>query len=205
MKSPLQQRTDWLVPKVSLFGYFTVLCKVLYPESPPPPYTCTHPCPSPHLSLYAHTLHPLPLPPHTQTYEDLDEILARFVQPMASFAKDLITHKCYKPADGGNVDQLKKLLVEEKSKNPKHIPYLFSASKQYPGKFCLSYQPGSKHRIEYLTPTPHGFRYRSRIHSSVDRLLKWFKGHCQEPIMAPPTAVWPLTSPPLPMVFHVIL
>ncbi len=88
----------------------------------------------------------------------MDEILARFVQPMASFTKDLIVHKSYRKANGGNIDDLKKLLRDEKIKNPKRIPYFFSASKQFPGKFCLAYQPGSRPRIEYVTATPDGFR-----------------------------------------------
>jgi transcription elongation factor SPT6 len=96
----------------------------------------------------------------------LDEILAQFVQPMAANAKDLILNKYYRQ-DGGDSEELKKMLQEEKTKNPKRIPYLFSASKQLPGKFLLAYQPSSKSRIEYVTVTPDGFRYRNREH-------KWF-------------------------------
>lgn len=124
---------------------------------------------------------PLPF----QTYEDLDEIIARFVQPMASFAKDLISHKSYRTANGGNIDELKRLLIEEKASNPKRIPYFFSASKQLPGKFCLGYQPGSKPRVEYLTVTPDGFRYRNRVHGSVNSLIKWFKEHYADPVPRP--------------------
>lgn len=120
-----------------------------------------------------------------QTYEDLDEILARFVQPMAANAKDLIVHKCYMQANGGNSDELKRKLQEEKAKNPKRIPYFFSASKQLPGKFLLGYQPGSKPRIEYVTVTPDGFRYRDRVHDSVNSLLNWFKEHYQDPVPRP--------------------
>lgn len=108
--------------------------------------------------------------------------------PMASFAKDLFLHKCYRNAHGGSVDELKKLLREEKSKNPKRIPYFFSASKQFPGKFCLGYQPGSKPRVEYATVTPDGFRYRNQVHDSVDNLIRWFKQHYQDPVPRPPTA-----------------
>lgn len=115
-----------------------------------------------------------------QTYEDLDEILARFVQPMAANAKDLILNKCYLQAIGGNSEELMRKLQEEKAKNPKRIPYFFSASKQLPGKFLLGYQPGSKPRIEYVTVTPDGFRYRNRIHDNVNGLLAWFKEHYQD-------------------------
>lgn len=104
---------------------------------------------------------------------------------MASLSRDLTQHKCYRPASGGNIEELKKLLREEKSKNPKRSPYFFSASKQLPGKFVLCYLPGSKPGFEYMTVTPDGFRYRNRVHNSVNGLLKWFKEHYREPVPKP--------------------
>jgi transcription elongation factor SPT6 len=115
----------------------------------------------------------------------LDEILAWLVRPMATNAKDLILNKYYRQANGGNSEELKNMLQEEKTKNPKRIPYLFSASKQLPGKFLLAYQPSSKSRIEYVTVTPDGFRYRNRVHESINGLLKWFKEHFQESVPRP--------------------
>lgn len=143
------------------------------------------------ISMYSYYI----LLSHPQTYEDLDEILARFVQPMASYAKDLLIHKSYRKAKGGNFEELKKLLREEKSKNPKRIPYFFSAYKELPGKFCLGYQPGSKPRVEYVTVTPDGFRYRNHVHESVDGLIFWFKEHHADLV---PTAHGTPTSVPTP-------
>lgn len=104
---------------------------------------------------------------------------------MAANARDLITNKCYHHANSGNADELKKQLREEKAKSPKRIPYFFSASKQYPGKFLLGYQPGSRPRVEYLTVIPDGFRYRNRVHDGVNDLIKWFKAHYQDPVPRP--------------------
>ena len=118
-------------------------------------------------------------------YEDLDEILARFVQPMAANARDLLTNKSYRDANGGDRKQLERLLHDEKSKNPKRIPYFFSASLQYPGKFVLAYQPGMKPKLEFVTVIPEGFRYRGQIQESVNQLISWFKGHYKEPIRIP--------------------
>ena len=46
------------------------------------------------------------------------------------------------------------------------------------------------HRVEYVSISPDGFRYRSQMFTSVNGLFRWFKDHYQEPI--------PGRSPPLP-------
>ena len=126
-----------------------------------------------------------PSPPKFQEYEDLDEILARYIQPMAAFARDLLTHKVYRAASGAEKKALEKLLSEEKRKNPKRIPYFFSACRKSPGKFALAYQPASKSAIEYFSLTPDGYRYRGKVHSNVNVLVTWFKAHYQDPIPRP--------------------
>lgn len=37
-----------------------------------------------------------------QEFEDLDEITARYVQPMAAFARDLLGHKYFQDCNGGD-------------------------------------------------------------------------------------------------------
>lgn len=53
-----------------------------------------------------------------QEFEDLDEIIARHIQPMASHARDIINFKNYMDTDGGKKDQLERKLYEEKKKAP---------------------------------------------------------------------------------------
>lgn len=96
-----------------------------------------------------------------------------------------MSHKCYRDAEGGERKILERLLAEEKSHSPRRIPYYFSASKQYPGKFVLAYQPSSKPKFELVTVVPEGFRYRGEVHSSVTQLLNWFKEHYKDPIRIP--------------------
>ena len=96
------------------------------------------------------------------------------------------------------IQSLKKLLRDEKSKNPKRIPYLFSASKELPGKFCLAYQPGSRPRIEYVTVTVDGYRYRNKMLRSINELIKWFKEHYQDPIPRPAQSTAPVTGSQIP-------
>ena len=60
---------------------------------------------------------------------------------------------------------------------PSKIPYYFSASKEHPGKFLLSYAPKMKPRHEFMTVTPDGIRFRQQIHHSLNACINWFKEH----------------------------
>ncbi|KAL7976080.1 hypothetical protein Chor_009758, partial [Crotalus horridus] len=144
---------------------------------------------------------------NTEEFEDLDEIVARYVQPMASFARDLLSHKYYHECNGGDRKRLEELLIKTKKEKPTFIPYFICACKDLPGKFLLGYQPRgkprwvcppsplarqptlarvatkvSRRRIEYVTVTPEGFRYRNHIFPTVNGLFRWFKDHYQDPV-----------------------
>ncbi|NWR80929.1 SPT6H factor, partial [Centropus unirufus] len=119
---------------------------------------------------------------NTEEFEDLDEIVARYVQPMASFARDLLNHKYYQDCNGGDKKKLEELLIKTKKEKPTFIPYFISACKDLPGKFLLGYQPRGKPRIEYVTVTPEGFRYRGQVFPTVNGLFRWFKDHYQDPV-----------------------
>ncbi|ODM97896.1 Transcription elongation factor SPT6 [Orchesella cincta] len=120
----------------------------------------------------------------TDEFEDLDEIIARHVNPMASHARDLINFKYYLNTLGGSRQRADEYLLEEKAKNANKIHYLIQASKEYPGKFLLSYLPRTKPVHEFVTVTPEGFRYRHQNFDSLNQLLKWFKEHFRDPLPA---------------------
>ena len=117
-----------------------------------------------------------------QEFEDLDEIIARHIQPMASLARDVLSHKYYKDTEGGNRTTLEEMLKAEKTKNPKRIPYFLTSSKDAPGRFLLGYMPRVKPRVEYVSVTPDGYKYRGRIHANLNALFRWFKEHFRDPI-----------------------
>ena len=114
---------------------------------------------------------------------------------MAQLAHELHACKHYRSADGGNISKLMGMLAEEKKQQSSRIPYFFSASQQLPGKYILAYQPANKPKIEYLTLTPEGYKYRGLVHSDINALLKYFKEHYQEP---PPRPVLPGLAQPTP-------
>ncbi|XP_001355099.4 transcription elongation factor SPT6 [Drosophila pseudoobscura] len=125
----------------------------------------------------------------TEEFEDLDEIIARYINPMACAARELIQYKYYKnnatPANGNEREFMEQLLRDEKAKDPKKIHYFFTASKTIPGKFLLSYLPKTKARTEYVTVMPEGYRFRGQVFDSVNSLLRWFKEHWLDPTASP--------------------
>lgn len=112
-----------------------------------------------------------------ESYEDLDEIIARYIQPMASYARELLNYKyCIKNIPEGIDEELalREVLIEEK-RNTQMFPYRFCASRKMPGKFLLGYIPSNKPKIEYLTVTPRGYRFRKLYFKNLASLIKWFK------------------------------
>ncbi|CAG0924647.1 unnamed protein product, partial [Notodromas monacha] len=121
----------------------------------------------------------------TEEFEDLDEIVARYVAPMAAHARDILSYKYYRDTEGGNRELAEDILREEKRKAPNKIPYILSVVAQAhgtPGRFMLSYQPRLKARHEFVSVTPEGFRYRKQSFDSLNAMLKWFKEHHREPV-----------------------
>lgn len=120
-----------------------------------------------------------------EEFEDLDEIIARHINPMASYARDLLTYKYYRPSLLGLRDKAEELLKDEKKRNSNKIHYFLSASKSYPGKFMISYLPRNSCKHEYISVTPDGFKFRQQMFDNILSLMKWFKEHFREP---PPVA-----------------
>ena len=53
-----------------------------------------------------------------EEFEDLDEIIARHIQPMAAFARDLLNYKYFKDLESDNREAADKVLLEEKRSTP---------------------------------------------------------------------------------------
>lgn len=124
-----------------------------------------------------------------EEFEDIDEIIARHVQPMAGFARDVLNFKYCISADGGKKDAMEKILADEKKKAPSKIHYYIAPSAEFPGKFLLSYLPRTKAKHEFVTVTPDGYRYRSRSFRSMNSLFRWFKDHFRDPVPGTPAAM----------------
>lgn len=64
-----------------------------------------------------------------EEFEDLDEIIARHINPMAAYASELLDFKYYKTSVEGIKDKAEEILKEQKKQNPGGIPYIVSATK----------------------------------------------------------------------------
>ena len=128
-------------------------------------------------------------------FDDLDEVVARYIEPMAELVREVLSNPKYRRGSkeelskcfgsipavcGSNTMSLANLVKDEKRQNPSRIPYLFGLSTELPGRISLHYQPGSKTRVEYIKLGPDGFLFRERRFSSLRELMIWFKQHFHE-------------------------
>ena len=117
-----------------------------------------------------------------EEFEDLDEIIARHVNPMAAYVSEILDFKYYKPDVMGIKEKAEEIIKAQKKANPGGIPYILSAAKNIPGKFTLSYLPRAQCRHEYVSVTPEGFKFRVQMFSKLSDMIRWFKEHFRDPI-----------------------
>jgi len=109
-----------------------------------------------------------------EKYDELDELVAEFVSGMNDKKHQMQTHDKFK---FGSEEDIKELLQDEKAEDPSTIPYFLSYSYKEPGRFLLSYIPGSNVQHEYISLVPQGFRFRGAIFEKPSHLIRWFKKH----------------------------
>jgi hypothetical protein len=119
-----------------------------------------------------------------EDFEDLDEILARYVNPMANNVREILNYKYFHDFDDDSkkLEVIESLLLNEQRANPTRIPYFFTCDKTHPGKFLLSYMVRLKAKHEYISITPDGYKFRHQVHKSFNVLVNWFKKHHNDPI-----------------------
>lgn len=129
-----------------------------------------------------------------EEFEDLDEIIARHINPMAAHSRDILNFRYCKDTQGGKRDVAEEILRTDKKAQPGKIHYILSPSKELPGKFMMSYLPRTKARHEYVTITPDGFRFRKINFETLSNLMKWFKEHFRDPIPGTPITPGRMTN-----------
>ncbi|CAN6354813.1 unnamed protein product [Urochloa humidicola] len=117
-----------------------------------------------------------------ETFEDLDEVIDRYVDPLVGHLKSMLSYRKFRKGLKTEVDEL---LRAEKAENPMRIVYSFGISHEHPGTFILSYIRSTNPHHEYVGLYPKGFRFRKRDFDNIDRLVSYFQKNIDKP---PPDA-----------------
>ncbi|KAI3700269.1 hypothetical protein L2E82_44891 [Cichorium intybus] len=111
-------------------------------------------------------------------FEDLDEVMDRYVDPLASHLKTMLGYRKFKHGRKTEVDES---LWKEKIQNPSRIVYSFGISHEHPGTFILTYIRSSNLHHEYVGFYPKGFMFRKKMFPEIDRLVAYFQRHITDP------------------------
>jgi len=122
-----------------------------------------------------------------EEYDDLDEIVGRFIEPIMSKVEDAKTHKKFMR---GTKEEVSKKLLRERDRT-KVTSIRFSLDESHPGYLRLSYvfqnSQSGKARHELISLLPTGFRFRDETFHSVNRIYDYFKRNpVQKPKDDPP-------------------
>lgn len=110
-----------------------------------------------------------------KAYDDLDEILSKYVVPLSTYITKLTSsHKFSSKSE----EEIKNQLIREKSSS-QHIPYLIGLSK-YPGYFSIYYLPNKKVKNEKIGVSPEGYTFLKRLFKDPIKLINAFKRSHQE-------------------------
>ena len=94
-----------------------------------------------------------------EEYESLDEVIARFIEPMNDIVKDIVATPHRKFISGSMAEATSKLQEKVEPRGKDKAAYgIHFASEKEPGKFCLSFLEAHKRIKQFkLRVTPHGY------------------------------------------------
>ncbi|OAY44576.1 transcription elongation factor SPT6 homolog isoform X1 [Manihot esculenta] len=113
------------------------------------------------------------------TFEDLDEVMDRYVDPLVTHLKAMLSYRKFRRGTKAEVDEQLKI---EKSDYPMRIVYSFGISHEHPGTFILTYIRSKNPHHEYVGLYPKGFKFRKRMFEDIDRLVAYFQRHIDDPM-----------------------
>nr|DAD43000.1 TPA_asm: hypothetical protein HUJ06_001230 [Nelumbo nucifera] len=132
------------------------------------------------------------------SFEDLDEVMDRYVDPLVTHLKAMLSYRKFRKGTKAEIDDL---LRVEKSEHPMRIVYCFGISHEHPGTFILSYIRSTNPHHEYIGLYPKGFKFRKRTFEDIDRLVAYFQRHIDDlqhdmaPSIRSVAAMVPMKSP----------
>lgn len=91
-----------------------------------------------------------------ETYENLHEIAERYITPCNRLVREVTQHPKFHAACQ-SLDDLKKLIENEKQEDSARIPYRFAIFEKYPQYVILAYIPKKEVVKEFLKIKPKGY------------------------------------------------
>ncbi|XP_017246883.2 transcription elongation factor SPT6 homolog isoform X1 [Daucus carota subsp. sativus] len=113
-----------------------------------------------------------------QTFEDLDEVIDRYVDPLVAQLKVMLNYRKFKKGTKAEIDECLRI---EKAENPMRIVYCFGISYEHPGTCILTYIRTLNPHHEYVGVYPTGFKFRRKMFGEIDRLVAYFQRHIDDP------------------------
>lgn len=111
-----------------------------------------------------------------ENYENIDELIARFVDPMNSLVDDVVRYKYFK---SGQLEEVQEDLIKQKKEHPSRIPYSIHLYNKFPGCFSITFIARETPHSCHMEVKPGGFRFFGRIESSIlptlSQALQFFK------------------------------
>lgn len=106
-----------------------------------------------------------------EAYEDLDEVLARYLDPMVQFSNRIIENPKFRFGDEGDILEV----LQGEAERPKHVPYTIWIDPSKPGMFRFSYLRKNKMKNVYFRLLSDGYRFQSHNYTSPSRLITKIK------------------------------
>jgi transcription elongation factor SPT6 len=110
-----------------------------------------------------------------EIFSDLDEIYARYIEPMNDFVSSMVSNKCFHT---GSPTEVEATLEQDSIKNPNRIPYFIRFEPGFPGVFILTwYIQASTNKVKTLkiVVRPQGYRVLEETFTRPSELIAWFK------------------------------
>jgi transcription elongation factor SPT6 len=136
-------------------------------------------------------------------FEDLDELLARYVNPMVDGMAEVAAHHRFTPGDMAQVELLLRVGVlffgflfclfvclflsmlvsskEDKATHPNENVYRLAVDQVNVGYFKIVYISTERLHEQPFSVRPGGFRLRKRDFKSLKDMIAWFKRHASDP------------------------
>ncbi|KAJ3413177.1 Transcription elongation factor spt6 [Chytridiales sp. JEL 0842] len=107
-----------------------------------------------------------------KNYDDLDEIIAMYIEPIAQNFNDAMSHSKFRRMPRSDMYRW----IENQCTSQKRSVYGIIICQEKPGTLYLVYQhPGNRVKHEYMTVTPDGFGFRGTVFKKLDQAFDAFK------------------------------